>query len=46
MDKKRWQFVLERNLNSGEKLGLSVSFIKKIYQLIHQTSVKVQKEVK
>lgn len=44
VDKKRWQIVLDKNLEQGEKLGLPASFVKRIYQLIHQTSVKVQKE--
>lgn len=44
-DQKRWQFILEKNIIKGEKIGLSRSFVKKVYQLIHQNSVKLQKEV-
>lgn len=43
LDSQRWQFILKKALARGKQLDLPASFVKKIYRLIHQTSVKMQK---
>lgn len=44
-DKKRRDEVLNQNLIKAEKLGLSKSFIKRLYSLIHQHSLNLQKDI-
>jgi len=45
LDKKRWFTVLKTRISWGEKNGLPETLIKKIYQAIHQFSLKVEKEI-
>ncbi len=42
-DPKRWREVVKTRVLAGQKLGLSKSFIKKIYEVIHQQSLKIEK---
>lgn len=44
LDKSRWNKVLNSMLSKSEELGLSKDFTKKLYDLIHKYSVKIQKE--
>ncbi len=43
-DKDRWNKVLTSMLSKSEELGLSKDFTKKLFNLIHKYSVKIQKE--
>lgn len=42
-DEQRWQVVLQSNLRKAEQLNLSKEFVKKIYTIVHQYSLRVQK---
>jgi chorismate mutase len=42
---KRWRQVVEDRVEKGESLGLDENFIKDVYQLIHNYSVKIQTEI-
>ena len=42
LDKKRWQTVLKSQLSRKELLNLSQDFIKKLYGLIHEYSLKIE----
>lgn len=44
LDQNRWDRVLTLMLDKGNRLGLSKDFVKKLFSLIHQYSVKIQKE--
>ena len=44
LDKNRWNKVLTSMLSKGNELGLSKDFVKKLYDLIHEYSIKIQKE--
>lgn len=44
-DKKRFQLLIKKNINLGEKLGIDKNFIKKLYSLIHQLSLKIEKNL-
>lgn len=44
IDKDRWNKVLTSMLSKSEELGLSKDFTRKLYDLIHKYSVKIQKE--
>lgn len=41
----RWRQVVEDRVEKGESLGLDENFVKDIYQLIHNYSVKTQTEI-
>lgn len=43
LDINRWEKVLLSRLSQAEKLGLSKEFAKKLLQLIHQQSLKLQR---
>lgn len=45
-DEKRWQDVLKSKLSKALLLNLSSNFIKKIYTLIHEYSLKIENESK
>jgi len=45
LDKKRWQEVLRSKMLIGRRLGLNKPFIKKIYELIHQEALKIEKKL-
>lgn len=42
---KRWQEILEKILLNGEKQGLTKDFMKEIYEIIHQESIKTQNSI-
>lgn len=44
VDKARWDRLLISLLSKSNKVGLSKEFIVKLFNLIHQYSVKIQKE--
>ena len=44
VDKSRWQNVLSKAILKSEELDLSKDFIKKLFNLIHKYSIKIQKE--
>lgn len=41
----RWQQLLEDRLSQAQKLGLAQDFVRDIYQLIHDQSIKIQSTV-
>ena len=43
-DEKRWRDVLESKLSKGDSLGLSREFIKKLYSIIHEFSLKEEND--
>jgi len=45
LDEKRWQEMLKLNLTRAKSLHLSPAVVKKMLTLIHQYSVRVQKEL-
>ncbi len=45
LQSKRWNQVLERVTESGQKSGLRVGFVQKLYDEIHKESISVQKEL-
>ncbi len=42
---KRWQTILKKRAQDAQKLGISVSYVEKICQLLHDESIKIQNEV-
>jgi chorismate mutase len=42
---KRWKNILGNQLHTGSRVGLSKGFIKKLYQLIHDESIRMQTEI-
>lgn len=42
---KRWKQVLDSRMKLGRERGLNQSFIKKIYNLIHDYSLSIEKNV-
>lgn len=42
---KRWADILENRSSLGEAMGLSSLFMKKLLQLVHQESIRIQEEV-
>lgn len=45
LQSRRWNQVLERVTESGQKSGLRAGFVKKLYNEIHKESISVQKEL-
>ncbi|MDP3733391.1 MAG: chorismate mutase, partial [Candidatus Daviesbacteria bacterium] len=43
IDKKRWNKVVEFTFSKAESLGLSKTFVKALYALIHKHSINIQK---
>lgn len=43
LDAARWKQVLDARVERGAKLGLSPTFINKLYALIHEESLSIQK---
>lgn len=41
----RWEEILRTRLKNGEMMGLSQNFIKELYQLIHNESIRIQNGV-
>mgnify|MGYP001558768884 CR=1 FL=1 len=44
LDPKRWEVVMTSRLIHGQSLGLSETFIKKLFTLIHHQSLLLQKD--
>jgi chorismate mutase len=42
---RRWKKIIKNQLKSGELLGVDVDFVKAVYQLIHEESIRVQGEI-
>lgn len=42
---KRWEEILHRVLSLAEQMDLSKEFIKKIYELVHEESIRTQEQV-
>jgi len=42
---ERWEKILSNRTFLAEKVGLSDDFIKKILELVHQESIRIQTEV-
>jgi chorismate mutase len=42
---KRWQNILKNQIQTADRVGLSKEFIKKLYDLIHEESIRMQTEV-
>lgn len=45
LDLQRWNEVYETRPRWGKKLGLKKTFVKELYRLIHQASIKKQKKI-
>ena len=41
----RWDALLKDRKSKAEKLGLDMSFVGDIYNLIHKESIRVQSEI-
>lgn len=44
LDKKRWEEVLETRLALAKKLNLSEEFVEKLYNLIHEYSLEIERD--
>jgi chorismate mutase len=42
---RRWEEILKRQLENGSDAGLNSTFIKKMYELIHEESIRIQTEL-
>lgn len=42
---KRWRKIIRKALKNGDTAGLQSDFIKAVYQLIHEESIRIQSEV-
>jgi chorismate mutase len=42
---RRWKKIIKNQLKSGELLGVDEDFVKAVYQLIHEESIRVQGEI-
>lgn len=42
---ERWNSVLKNILNQSENLGIQKEFSKKLYQLVHEESIRIQTEI-
>ncbi|MDP3988256.1 MAG: chorismate mutase [Candidatus Levybacteria bacterium] len=45
-DKKRWEEILKSKLSKSKSLNLSEKFIEKLYAVIHEHSLEIEKEEK
>lgn len=41
----RWSQIMENRINTGRKLNLNETFVKILFQLIHEDSVRMQTEI-
>ena len=41
----RWKEIIQKSINKGTDLGLSTSFVEKIYKSIHQESINQQEKI-
>jgi chorismate mutase len=42
---RRWKKIMRTQLQSGELLGVDEQFVRAVYQLIHQDSIRIQSEI-
>lgn len=42
LDQKRWQEVMQSKFAKARSLGISVKFIKNLYNLIHEYSLEIE----
>jgi chorismate mutase len=42
---KRWEWILLRQMENGGNGGLDKSFVKRLYELVHEESIRVQTEL-
>ena len=45
LDEKRWQDVLSSRITKAQSLTLSAAFVKRIFNLIHEQSLEIEKEI-
>jgi len=43
--RRRWEEVLKRQIDNGGASGLDAEFIKKLYEVIHEESIRLQTEI-
>lgn len=43
LDSKRWEKVLEKNLENAKKFWVSEDFVKNIWEEIHKEALKIEK---
>jgi chorismate mutase len=41
----RWSQLMDSRVNSGKKMDLNETFVKILFQLIHEDSVRMQTEI-
>ena len=41
----RWKEILKNQMQNGETLGLSKEFVKQLYLLVHDESIRIQAEI-
>lgn len=46
LDRKRWQEVLNSRILLGKNAGLSLAFVRSLFELIHKHSLLIQKGIK
>jgi chorismate mutase len=46
LDLERWEYIFRTRPELGKQLGLKKSFVKKLYQFIHEESIKRQNRIK
>jgi len=44
LDQQRWQMVMNERLSIAEALGLSDEFVGKLYQLIHEYALEIERK--
>jgi len=42
---KRWEQILLRQMENGANGGLDTTFVKRLYELLHEESIRVQTEL-
>lgn len=45
LDRKRWQMVLKKLSENAKKQGISNVLIRKIWNLIHEEALKIEKKI-
>ena len=45
LDEERWREVLRSKIVRAQSLGISENFVEKIYNLIHEHSLEIEKEI-
>ncbi len=44
-DEKRFSEVLKSKINKGKEIGLNKNLIKKVYKIIHDEALKIEKSI-